>query len=212
MTTGAICSPRYMIRVSLTLSGLSRLRHFLLHPCASLWGRWTRASVRGRGVRPVHREVLASFHHLQQSPLRLPETPEIRQPEGLCEGKTPALSFTARFIAPNLKLYFKFTSGLRYHYNPGIIPVSFILLILNLDLNFTFWVCYTTWAFPKWHHLIDGLWEIKESLKGKGFMLLFTHKGRKICEYLYYDVIQSCCCCLLYLTGRLIRIHSRSDF
>lgn len=78
--------------LAVSLSRLVRLCHLLLHPCASLWGKWAWASVRDRGVRTLHRKVLAALHHLQQSSLLLPQTPQIRQPEVLCEGKTPTSS------------------------------------------------------------------------------------------------------------------------
>lgn len=64
-----------------------RLCYLILHPCEAVWcQREEQHLLWSGGVCAVHCQMFSAFHHLQQSPLCLPEALEIRQPKVICEG------------------------------------------------------------------------------------------------------------------------------
>lgn len=69
------------------LTSVYRLRYLILHSREAAGRRregqhllWS------GGVCAVHSQMFSAFHHLQQSPLRLPEALEVWQPEVICKG------------------------------------------------------------------------------------------------------------------------------
>lgn len=64
-----------------------RLCYVLLHSCEAVWcQREEQHLFWGGGVCAVHCQMLSAFHHLQQSPLCLPEALEIWRPKGIRKG------------------------------------------------------------------------------------------------------------------------------
>lgn len=96
-TSVSECSERHMLSVW-SGSGLiqrflslcvCRLCHALLSSSASDW--WCgagQAGVWGGGVCAIYRQILPAFHNLQQPPVCVSTTSQIRQPEKLHEGTT----------------------------------------------------------------------------------------------------------------------------
>lgn len=73
-----------------------RLCYLILHSCEAVWRRregqhflWS------GGVCAVHSQMLSAFHHLQQSPLCLPETLKVWQPKVICEGTRQEIPLTS---------------------------------------------------------------------------------------------------------------------
>lgn len=72
---------------SLPLASVYRLCYLILHSCEAVrCQREDQHLLRSGGVCAVHSQMFSAFHHLQQSPLYLPEALEVRQPEVVCKG------------------------------------------------------------------------------------------------------------------------------
>lgn len=73
--------------VSLPPASVYRLCYLILHSCEAVWcQREDQRLLWSGGVCAVHSQMFSAFHHLQQSPLRLPEALEVRQPKVVCKG------------------------------------------------------------------------------------------------------------------------------
>lgn len=78
---------RLVYLVSLPLASVCRLCYLILHSCEAVrCQREDQHLLWSGGVRAVHSQMFSAFHHLQQSPLCLPEALEVRQPKVICKG------------------------------------------------------------------------------------------------------------------------------
>lgn len=68
-------------------ASVCRLCYLILHSCEAVWcEREDQHLLWSGGVCAMHSQMFSAFHNLQQSPLRLPEALEVRQPEVFCKG------------------------------------------------------------------------------------------------------------------------------
>lgn len=73
--------------VSFPLASVYRLCYLILHSCEALrCQREDQHLLWSGGVCAVHSQMFSAFHHLQQSPLYLPEALEVWQPKVVCKG------------------------------------------------------------------------------------------------------------------------------
>ncbi len=83
----AVCEVVYL--VSFPPASVHRLCYLILHSREVVWSHWEDQHLFwSRGICAMHSQMFSAFHHLQQSPLCLPEALEVWQPKVICKGIT----------------------------------------------------------------------------------------------------------------------------